>query len=64
MQCIWLSTSTCQHVQAQNKEDIFAPLPDPGQRKTEGTFANGQFTATAKWDETGEPLPLAPAPKP
>jgi len=35
-----------------------------GQRKTEGTFANGQFTATAKWDEAGEPLPLDPAPKP
>ena len=35
-----------------------------GQRKTEGTFTNGQFTATTKWDEAGEPLPLEPAPKP
>jgi len=34
-----------------------------GQRKTEGTFKNGKFTATAKWDEAGEALPLEPAPK-
>ena len=35
-----------------------------GERKTEGAFVNGQFTATAKWDEAGEPLPLDPAPEP
>ncbi|MDP6795921.1 MAG: hypothetical protein QGG00_11075 [Verrucomicrobiota bacterium] len=35
-----------------------------GERKTEGAFVNGQFTATAKWDEAGEPLPLDTAPEP
>ena len=35
-----------------------------GQRKTEGTFVNGKFTAMAKWDEAGEALPLDPTPKP
>lgn len=35
-----------------------------GQRKTEGTFVNGKFTAMAKWDESGEALPLDPTPKP
>ena len=35
-----------------------------GQRKTEGAFANGKFTATAKWDENGEPLPIDSASKP
>ena len=36
----------------------------PGGRNYETFPVNGKFTATAKWDEAGEALPLAPAPKP
>jgi len=35
-----------------------------GQRKTEGTFVNGKFTAKFKWDENGESLTLEPATTP
>ena len=35
-----------------------------GQRKTEGAFVDGQFTATAKWDESGETIPPDLAPEP
>ncbi|MEE2947448.1 MAG: hypothetical protein VX392_03945 [Verrucomicrobiota bacterium] len=35
-----------------------------GQRKTEGAFVDGQFTATAKWDEAGEPISPDSAPEP
>lgn len=35
-----------------------------GQRKTEGSFLNGKFTVTAKWDEAGEAIPLESGSKP
>ena len=35
-----------------------------GHGKTGGTFEGGKFSATAKWDENGESVPLVPGPEP
>ena len=37
---------------------------DMGYDADVAVVVNGKFTATAKWDEAGEALPLDPAPKP